>query len=110
VHRSSYKYWKNRSQQLSPEQVELHSLIKAAFEESNCSSGARTIASIVRSRGTDLSRYRAGRLMKRLELVSCQLPDHKYKKANQEDVALPNKLDRQLSVTKPNQVWCGDVT
>ena len=48
--------------------------------------------------------------MKALELVSCQPPRHTYKKANQEHVAIPNRLDRQFAVTAPNQVWCGDVT
>ena len=48
--------------------------------------------------------------MNQLELVSCQLPAHAYKKANQEHVAIPNHLDRQFDVSKPNKVWCGDVT
>ena len=78
--------------------------------ESNGSAGARSIANVVTTRGTPLSRYRAGRLMKQLELVSCQVPKHSYKKADQEHVAIPNKLDRQFTVSKPNQVWCGDVT
>ena len=51
VNRSSYKYWAKRSHQLSHEQVELHSKIKSAFEESNQSAGARTIAAIVTARG-----------------------------------------------------------
>jgi len=110
VNRSSYKYWSKRCKKLSPEQVELDSQVREAFEESNGSAGARTLADIVTARGTKLSRYRASRLMKRLELVSCQLPGHKYKKASQEHVAVPNKLDRQFDVTEPNKVWCGDVT
>ena len=48
--------------------------------------------------------------MSQLELVSCQLPSHAYKKANQQHVAIPNHLDRQFDVSKPNEVWCGDVT
>ena len=110
VNRSSYKYWAKRSHQLSREQVELHSKIKLAFDESNQSAGARTIAAIVTARGINLSRYRASRLMKTLGLVSCQLPSHKYKKASQVHVNAPNKLDRQFCVLEPNKVWCGDVT
>ena len=48
--------------------------------------------------------------MKQLGLVSCQLPKHAYKKADREHIEIPNHLDRQFQVTKPNQVWCGDVT
>ena len=88
----------------------LHSKIKLAFDESNQSAGARTIAAIVTARGINLSRYRASRLMKTLGLVSCQLPRHKYKKASQVHVNAPNKLDRQFCVLEPNKVWCGDVT
>jgi len=110
VNRSSYKYWGGRSSQLSSEQVDLHSKVRAAFEESHGSAAARTIATIVTTRGTELSRYRASRLMKKLELVSCQLPAHKYKKASQESVAVPNTLGRQFDVPEPNKIWCGDVT
>lgn len=79
-------------------------------QESNGSAGARTIADIVSGRGIPLSRYRAGKLMKALAITSCQLPSHSYKKVNQEHVSIPNKLDRQFAASKPNQVWCGDVT
>lgn len=48
--------------------------------------------------------------MKVQGLVSCQLPSHKYKKATQEHVAIPNTLERQFTVTQPDQVWCGDIT
>jgi len=57
-----------------------------------------------------LSRYRAGRLMKAQYLASCQLPKHAYKKAAQEHVCIPNQLDREFAVSRPNKVWCGDVT
>jgi len=84
--------------------------VLAAFEESNGSAGARTISDIVTARGTLLSRYRAGRIMKKLELVSCQLPSHKYKRTRKEHIDIPNQLNRQFSVSEPNKIWCGDVT
>ena len=84
--------------------------MRSIHAESNSSAGARTIASIATQRGVPLSRYRATKLMSQLELVSCQLPSHAYKKANQQHVAIPNHLDRQFDVSKPNEVWCGDVT
>jgi len=45
-----------------------------------------------------------------LGLKSCQPSGPKYKKANNEHLAVPNKLNREFDVQKPNQVWCGDVT
>jgi putative transposase len=48
--------------------------------------------------------------MKAQHLMSAQLPKHAYKNTNQEHVSIPNRLDRQFSVNRPNKVWCGDVT
>tara|TARA_B110000908_G_scaffold15109_1_gene17265 strand:- start:664 stop:1038 length:375 start_codon:yes stop_codon:yes gene_type:complete len=61
-------------------------------------------------RGVPLSRYRATPLMKELKLVSCEIPSHGYKKANQERIAILNRLDREFAVAEPNKIWCGDVT
>lgn len=110
VHRSSYKYWNNRPKKISAEKAKALAMVKAIHHESNGSAGARTIATISTSRGIHLSRYRAGRFMTQLDLVSCQRPGHRYKKATQEHVAIPNYLAREFNVDTPNQVWCGDVT
>ena len=85
-------------------------MVKSIYAESNSSAGARTIAGIATTRGLPLTRYIATRLMKEQGLVSCQLPSHKYKKATQEHVVIPNTLERQFTVTQPDQVWCGDIT
>jgi len=68
------------------------------------------IAQIATTRDFQLSRYRANNIMKRLGLVSCQIPKHAYKRGGNEHAAIPNHLDRQFVVTEPNQAWCGDVT
>lgn len=99
-----------RDDAICPEHVRLVSKIRQLHNESNGSAGARTIAEVVTQWGTYLSRYRAGRLMKQLELVSCQLPKPAYKKGTKEHVEIPNLLDRQFAVLEPNQVWCGDIT
>ncbi len=110
VHRSSYRYWANRDKSLSSERVLVRAEVRRAYDLSNGSAGARTIADIVTARGIPLSRYRASKFMKELDLVSYQLPKHSYKKTQQEHVHIPNRLNRQFAVTEPNQVWCGDVT
>ena len=48
--------------------------------------------------------------MKELGIVSCQVSKHKYHKAAQEQIEIPNHLSRQFAVTAPNEVWVGDVT
>lgn len=94
----------------SPEQLKARAIVKAIFVESKGSAGARTVAMIATERGYPLSRYRAVNLMKVQQLFSCQLPKHAYKKALQEHVCIPNHLDRAFAVSRPNEVWCGDVT
>jgi putative transposase len=110
VHRSSFNYWSKREDKIDPKKVEEIAMVKSIFNESNGSAGARTIATIATTRGTDLSRYRAGRLMKQCDLQSCQRPKHYYKYAEKEHVEVPNELNREFNITTPNQVWCGDVT
>lgn len=106
VHRSSFKYWRSRSRRINPNQIKDNASVAEAHRLSGGSAGARTIAGLV----TDMTRYRAAKAMKRLSLVSCQMPTHRYKKADQPHATIDNHLDRQFDVAEPNQVWCGDVT
>ena len=110
IHRSSYKYQRSKSQQPSLASIKLESDIRVAFNTSNDSAGSRSIVDILRNDGITLSRYCARKIMKKLNLVSCQPSKPKYKKAHSEHLAVPNLLKRQFNVSKPNEVWCGDVT
>jgi putative transposase len=110
VHRSSFRAWRSRPEELAPEELQLQTMVKAAHRLSNGSAGARTIATMVTTDGVPLSRYRAGRRMKVLGLVSNQQPKHRYKKAEQPHMEIPNLLDRQFDVSAPNTVWAGDIT
>ena len=112
VNRSSYRHWLTRDKSPSLEQLILQNKVKQAHEQSGGSAGARTVSDIITNDKSDitLSRYRASKLMKQLNLVSCQLPQHAYQKGTKEHVAIPNLLERKFNVTAPNQVWCGDVT
>ena len=110
VHRSSYRAWRDRPKQLSDGEQRLRNQVKAAHEQSNGSAGARTIASMVTTQGYPLSRYRAAKRMQVLGLVSSQQPKHRYKKAEQPHINIPNRLDRQFDVDAPNKVWAGDIT
>ena len=85
-------------------------MVKGIYAESNSYAGARTIAGIANTRGLTLSRYVATRLVKEQGLVSCKLAKHKYKKAAQVHITIPNTLERQFSVTQPDQFWYGDLT
>jgi len=110
IHRSSYKYQNLKPQKISFATIKLDSEVRAAFNISGGSAGSRSIASILTNDGISLSRYRARKIMKKLDLVSRQPSKPKYKNANNEHLAVPNLLKRQFNVSKPNEVWCGDVT
>lgn len=84
--------------------------IRRAWNQSRGSAGARTLAEMLTPNGVPMSRYRAGRLMKYLNLSSCQPGKHQYKNARQEHTCLPNLLERQFAVPEPDRVWCGDIT
>ncbi|EEX2901553.1 IS3 family transposase [Escherichia coli] len=110
IHRSSYRYWRKRRDTVNPVRVRLCSEIRRAWNQSRGSAGARTLAEMLTQNGVPMSRYRAGRLMKYLNLSSCQPGKHQYKNARQEHTSLPNLLERQFAVPEPDRVWCGDIT
>ncbi|EFM9835198.1 IS3 family transposase, partial [Escherichia coli] len=110
IHRSNYRYWRKRRDTVNPARVRLCSEIRRAWNQSRGSAGARTLAEMLTQNGVPMSRYRAGRLMKYLNLSSCQPGKHQYKNARQEHTSLPNLLERQFAVPEPDRVWCGDIT
>lgn len=44
-------------------------------------------------RGFRMERWLASRLMKELGLVSCQQPNHRYKRRSHEHIVIPNRLE-----------------
>ncbi|MBE0401360.1 DDE-type integrase/transposase/recombinase [Halomonas sp. FME1] len=110
MHRSSFKYWVQRSKRPAcATKAKEIAKVRELFRESEGSAGARSIAEMATRQDVPLSRYRAGRLMEKLGLVSCQVPGHTYKQTGDEHVDVPNHLERQFNVVAPNRVWCGDV-
>ena len=110
VHRSCYRYWVNRDKKMSPKRLKEVTTVRSISNKSGGSVGARAIATIATDREVALSRYRASRLMNQCQIVSCQLSKHAYKKATQVHLSIPNYLNRQFNLSRPNEVWCGDIT
>ena len=54
--------------------------------------GARIIAAIATNNYFELSRYRAAKLMIKLKLESCQVPQHSYKRGGNEHLEIPTCL------------------
>jgi len=110
VNRSSYRFWCNHSSAKAPDRIKLVAELKRWFGLSQGSAGQRTLVSLLATSGFKVSRWLVGKLMVEHGLISRQLPQHKYAKAEKEHLSIPNILGRNFNPTKPNQVWCGDVT
>jgi putative transposase len=109
VHRSSYRHWQASANEPDGERVAKRSQVMVAWNASGGSADARSIASIVTmDSGVKMGRWLAGKPMKELDIASCQVLAHKYKRGGNEHVERPNHLNRQFTVTSPDQVWCGD--
>lgn len=110
VVRSTY-YYSKQTKPIDIERVKLKALIRQVFNESKQSAGTRTIIAMLwNEHRIRLTRYLAAKLMRQMDLVSCQLKSHKYKHADQAHRTHDNILDRRFSPNAPNQVWTGDVT
>jgi putative transposase len=110
VNRSSYFYRKTHKQDLCPQREALKARVIKIHEASRGSAGARTVSAHLKSEGEMVGRYKAARLMRETGLESKQPGKHRYKPLGKEGLIAPNLLEREFTVEKPNQVWCGDVT
>lgn len=110
MNRSSYRQWSEEPPAPDPERIRLVAELKRWFGVSQGSAGERTLVSLLKQSGFQVSRWLVSKLMKQHSLVSRQMPRHRYAKAEKEHVLIPNILDRQFSPARPNHVWCGDVT
>lgn len=78
--------------------------------QSREAAGARTLSAALQHEGWTVGRFLAGRLMAEAGLVSKQCRRHRYRAALEVGRVAPNTLNRQFTIERPDQVWCGDVT
>ena len=110
VSRSCYYRWLSIEKQ---EDTKLNNLIKNIFETSNSTYGTRRIKhQLVKDYGLIVSRRRIGKIMKKLGLVCKNKKRFRVKTTNSNHNFLiaPNRLNQDFFVTKPNQVYVGDIT
>ncbi|MEI0902619.1 IS3 family transposase [Pseudomonas aeruginosa] len=110
VARSCYYVHRLRRRRVDARRIVLRSQVNQLFSQSRGSAGSRSILGILREEGVTIGRYRVRRLMRELGLVSKQPGSHAYKQATVERPDIPNRLNREFAVQRPNQVWCGDIT
>jgi putative transposase len=110
VKRSSYYDYRRRKGEVNPAREQLKVQVDSAFRESRSSAGTRTIKRLLAEDGVQAGRFVIGRLMSELGLICKQPGPHKYKQASVERPDIPNRLNREFTVSRPNEVWCGDIT
>lgn len=110
VQRSTLYDARKRRQRVDHQRMALRQKAVELHAQSRGSAGARTLSAALRMEGINVGRFLAGRLMKEAHLFSSQCRKHRYRRAEGESVIASNVLNRQFTVSGPNQVWCGDVT
>jgi putative transposase len=110
IPRNSYYYQVDHKDKVDDERERLIEKAKIIHVDSRGSAGARTIAGQLAQQGETVGRFKAASLMREANIESKQPPKHKYKIAKEESKIAPNILQREFNVSRPNQVWCGDVT
>lgn len=111
VSREGYNSWRRRGESLrSREDSELFSRINRIFKKHDSCYGSPKITQILRATGIGVGQKRVARLMREYGLKAvkaCLYPPRKN--TNGFTKASPNRI-MNIAVTKPNQVWVGDVT
>jgi putative transposase len=81
------------------------------FEASKCTYGSRRLSDELKKVDLPVGRYKARRLMAKLNLKARYPKRFKVTTdSNHNDAISPNLLDRQFNVANPNQVWTTDIT
>ena len=110
IARSSYPSWCKRKKKVDPERDRLKAKAVDIHTASRGAAGARTIAGQLTVDGDKVGRYKAKSLMREAGIASKQPRGHRYRIAEEESIIAPNHLTREFTMSKANQVWCGDVT
>ncbi|MEJ2795936.1 IS3 family transposase, partial [Iodobacter sp. LRB] len=85
--------------------------LKAAFEESEQTSGSRRLITAMQTKGFKIGRYKVRRLMQEAGLKPVW--KRKFVSTTDSNHALPvaaNILNRQFNPEQPNQAWVSDIT
>jgi putative transposase len=110
VKRSSYNYYLKHSSQPDLERERLKAKATVLHQQSRGSMGSRTLSKKLQDEGENVGRYLARRLMKEAGLESKQPGKPKHRRAVKPSDIANNELNREFTMKKPNQYWCGDVT
>lgn len=112
VSRSAYYDWLHRVP--TPDEkddADLTVILQSEFNKSRATYGTRRLKAALLGRDRTVSRRRIGRLMREAGLACKTKRKFKATTNSKHDQRIvPNHLDRQFNVDRPNQVYAGDIT
>lgn len=111
VARAGYYAWlqeplSNRAK----EDARLLGLIRASYKASHGVYGSRRIFLDLREAGETCSKHRVERLMRQNDIKALHGYRPRYRAASKPSAAIPNLLQRNFDVIRPNTVWVTDIT
>jgi putative transposase len=111
VAQSGYYEWLRRPiSKRAQEDVRLLRLIRASFAASHGIYGAPRVFLDLREAGETCSKHRVARLMREANLRALHGYRTRRWAVGKPAVLIPNVLQRQFTVTRPNKVWVTDIT
>ena len=110
VQRSVFYAAQQRRARVDEQRAQLRERVIHIHARSRGAAGSRMVSAFLREEGISVGRFMARRLMREAGIFSKQTRKHRYRIAAGESRIAPNHLERAFAVSRPNQVWCGDVT
>lgn len=109
VSRSGFHAW--RARPVNERRLQLSTAVATCHTQHQARAGAPSIAADIQAQGLCVSVRTVGRIMQDLGLAA--KGSRKFKRttdSNHKYGASPNLLNRAFTVSRPNQVWVGDIT
>lgn len=111
VARAGYYAWQNHPiSNRAQEDARLLRLIRASFIASHGIYGAPRVFQDLRERGETCSKHRVARLMRENGLRALHGYRTRHIPATKPQALIPNLLQRQFTVSRPNEAWVTDIT
>ena len=108
---SGYYAWLKQPQsQRAAENARLLKLIRASFDASNRIYGSPRVFLDLREAGETCSKHRVARLMRVHKIRAVRGYGRKPKSGAKPSELIPNVLQRQFDVGRPNRAWVTDIT
>ena len=92
------------------EDARLLRLLEASYQASHGAYGARRVVLDLRESGHTSSKHRVERLMRQNDIKALHGYRPRYRAASKPSVAIPDLVQRNFDVVRPNKVWVTDIT